>query len=368
MKYTLPENAISSLSIAIENFKILYYFTDKYSQSRIDEATKICIVFLENSIELMLKTILACDDPLSIYEQPNSRTIRNALGKVDSTCKLEDILISEGAFRTITYTETVYKYNEKYHKSEKVKCILKTLGETRNAITHFGIDGTNKWCELIISILNTFDVIYNYLYPQLIELDDIGHYFTSDDIVVDTIHGRNTLIDDNDIYNNIIDFLDELMETSKEYVCALRASNPESKINEFTELMKVLLKDNKMEQMLTRHNAQFEWHTCNFQDNGFYFEIIKDSEVWDSIGSHYSPYFNITVFCGESGNIYFLIVHDKHEIYIYNQSHFVLWPQVDEPEIDNQWINDCKNGFCERFNLSKRNLLFAFQNMMMDTN
>lgn len=45
MRYTLAENAISSLSIAIENFKKIYYLSDNYSESLIDEYTKICIIF-----------------------------------------------------------------------------------------------------------------------------------------------------------------------------------------------------------------------------------------------------------------------------------------------------------------------------------
>lgn len=62
MKYTLAQNAVSSLSIAIENFKKSYYLSDGYSQSKIGEAIKVCIIFLENSIELMLKDILASTD------------------------------------------------------------------------------------------------------------------------------------------------------------------------------------------------------------------------------------------------------------------------------------------------------------------
>ena len=44
MKYTLAQNAISSLSIAIDNFKKFYYHEEEYKMSEIDEAKKICIV------------------------------------------------------------------------------------------------------------------------------------------------------------------------------------------------------------------------------------------------------------------------------------------------------------------------------------
>lgn len=366
MKYTLAKNAVSSLSIAIENFKKFYYFSYKYSQSEQDEATKICIVFLENAIELLIKTILVTTNPKSIYKNPESRIIRKAETKINDEFRLEDILISEGNFQTITYTDAVKIYNKDFYKSEKVFNILDSLGETRNAITHFGIDRANNWDELIICILNTFDVIYNYLYPQLIKLEDIADYFTSEDLLfVNTVHGVKPLFDDNLIYNNIVDFLDELMETSKEYICSLRATNTNSKISEFTELIKALIEDKKFEQMLARNNAQIEFHTCDFENNDFWFEFHNELGDGDSIISCYSPYFNVTAFCGECGNIYFLIEHDKHELYIYNKNDFRKWPQYDEAEPDKQWLKDFTDGFCNKFNLSKRNLLLAFENINM---
>ena len=190
-------------------------------------------------------------------------------------------------------------------------------------ITHFGIDNTDNWNEFVITILNTFDVIYNYLYPQLIELDEIGDYFTTDDIMVDTIHGKKLLFDRDYIYNNIVDFLDELMETSKEYICNIRASNSKSRICEFLILIEELFSDHKFKQMLSKNNIELKFTTCDF-----------------------------------------LIVHDKHELYIYNK--YVNWPQPDEPESDNQWINDCKNNFCSKYNLSKRNLQLAFNNIICE--
>ena len=265
VKYTLTQNAISSLSIAIESFKKFYYLEDKYSQSEIDEAVKICIIFLENSIELMLKSILVSVDPLSIYLNPDSKVIKEALSKVTDSKKLEDILVSEGKFLTIGYKEVVDKYNKMYHNSLKVYHILNELGEKRNAITHFGIDEEEAFEEVIICILNTFDVIYNYLYPQLIKLDDIGELVTSDDWIVDTVHGKKFLFDDEFLYNNIVDFLDEVMETSKEYVCPIRAKNPKSKIFEFTDIIESLIDDKKYIYMLKSHNIHIDFQQVSLE-------------------------------------------------------------------------------------------------------
>lgn len=365
MKYTLADNAVSSLNIAVENFKKFFYYPGKYSRSKTDEAIKICLIFLENSIELMLKDILVSMNPLSIYEHPESRAIRNALSKMTGEKKLEDILIAEGNFKTITYTETVEKYNNAFHQSNKLYDVLKTLGERRNAITHFGIEDSTAGGELLISILNTFDIIYNYLYPQLIELDGIGDYFTSDNLVVETVHGKQPLFDpDTFVYNNIVDFLDELTETSEEVVRVFRVKNPASKLSEFTCLMEKVIADKKFMKLLRENNAQIDFSHCELNNNYFYFDITKDSELWVSISSHYSPYFNVTAFCGESGEIFFLVVHDTHKMYIYNQGRIVIWPAPHEPEPDKQWLLDLSNGYCQELNLSKRNLLLAFEHML----
>jgi len=365
MKYTLSQNAISSLSIAIEHFKKFYYHSDEYNRSKNDESIKICITFLENSVELMLKTILASISPLSIYEHPNSRAIQKALSKASETNKLEDILISEGGFKTIKYSSVVQEYNDAYHNSDKVFCVLKNLGEMRNAITHFGIDGTDAWEDLISCILNSFDVIYNYLYPQLVELDSIGDYFTTDDLVVETIHGYEPLFDNDFIFNNIVDFLDELLDTSEEYMCAMRAANPKSKINQFAELTETLFKDTKFAQMLSLYDAKIKVHNFDLKKNNYDFKITIGSELWDNISSCYSIYNNVTAFCGETGKIYFLVVHKTSELYIYNSSDHVVWPQHDEAEPDNQWLSDSEKGFCKKNNLSKRNLLLAFKNIFI---
>ena len=50
-------------------------------------------------------------------------------------------------------------------------------------------------------------------------------------------------------------------------------------------------------------------------------------------------------------------------LYIYKDDNAV-WPQHDNPESDYQWVKDYDNGHCKKFNLSKRNLLLAFENVL----
>lgn len=360
--YKLAQNGVSSLNLSIEYFKKLFYFSDRYNQYETDDNFKICITFLENAIELLLKTILVNDDPLSIYESPESKTIKKALLKVSSRQKLEDILISEGSFRTIKYFDTIKKYNEHYHKSDKIYNILSWLGEIRNAITHFGvsIDDTN---ELIVSLIDVYDVIYNYLYPQLLEIDSIEEFFTSDALIVKTIHGLKPLFDDDYTYNNILDFLDELLEESERYSLESRLDKPKYKINEFIELMKSAVEDPKFSKILYKNNANIEFEDCDYEKNDFYFNIVKNGNIDDTILSCYSRYFNVTSFCNESGRIYFVVAHNNRKIYVYKNFADSYWPQISDPEPDEQWEMDFQKGLCDKMNLSKNNILIAFDVM-----
>lgn len=368
MVYTLANNAISSLNIAIEYFKRLYYHNEKYSPSEVDESFKICITFLENALELLLKTILVEDDPLSIYVHPESRAIQNALIQVNDSMRLEDILIAEGNFKTITYSEAVQRYNNKFHNSDKVHCILTNLGEIRNAITHFGIDRANSTGKLIVEILNAFDVIYNYLYPQLIKIDSIEHIFTSDDLLVETVHGVKPLFDENFIYNNIVDFLDELMDTAEDFTLACRLDDPNSSIYEFINLFKSAMEDRKFSDLLQHNQVSIQFQTCDFSANDYSFDIIMAGEVFDSILSCYSRFFNVTAFCNEVGAIYFLVSHDTHELYLYGNDSNSFWPQPSDPEPDMLWVKDYENGLCQKLNLSKRNILKTFDIITCHTN
>ena len=95
MKYSLAENAASSLHIALEHFKAFYYNSDEIPMSILDENIKISLSFLENAIELLLKTVLVVDDETSIYVEPNCKTIKKAMKKRSKQIALSDVLIKE---------------------------------------------------------------------------------------------------------------------------------------------------------------------------------------------------------------------------------------------------------------------------------
>lgn len=360
MKYTLQMNALSSLSIAIEKFKSIYYFNGEDGESVFDENIKMCAIFLENSIELLLKSILVLRDPLSIYKHPNSKKIKDALSEVDNNTKLEDILIKRGDFQTITYTETINKCCE----SNKVKNTLTELGYIRNAITHFGVIENNN--EVIISFIKVFDVIYNYLYPEIIELDEIAEYFTSDELLVNTIHGTKPLFDENYVYNNIIDFLDELMEVSRDWCYKVRIDNPKYKIRNFTNLLDDLMSSENFKKMFDYYKAYFNVSLYSIEDNDYHFEIGNKNGLWCILMSIYSPYYNSTSFVGESGELYFRIDHSNDLIFIYSDN--ICLPEFNKKEFeDYEWQNQI-GDLCTQHKLTKRNIKLAIETILISMN
>ena len=359
MRFTLPQNAISSLHIAIENFKDFYYSdrAEKLNVSERDEKIKIALVFLENAIELLLKSVLVTIDETCIYKEPQSRRIRNAQALVNDKNTLADVLLQDSNFHTIDYCDVIKKYIDLTGEtSEKIEDVLLNLSHIRNAVTHFGIEIVD-YDEIVLTFINTFDVIYNYLYDKFSAIDDIGEFFTTDDLAVKTIHGNKWLVAEDGTYNNILDFLDELLIDHNDYIFALRAYNPQTKILEFERLMLEVIADKKFDWLLNEYNVAISLGVDNIANKSLSFDIDMEKVSVDVI-SRYSTYYNATIFQNDVGDILFIVLHNEGDIYLYNKD--IPYPSPTDPEKDRQWIEDERNGDCVKFNLSKRNLIKVF--------
>lgn len=359
IKYSLYDNAISSFFISKDAFVQFYYKNDSLTTEKmINEQIKIALVFLENSIELMLKAILSADNYKIIFKCPNK--IENAKKKVTHQKKLEDVLLEDGDFKTITYTEAVKLYIDTC-KNHKVEKILTELGKKRNAVTHFGIDESNNISELYACFINTYDVIYNYLYPRLIELDDVGHFFVDDDIVnISPYDTLNFLFDKDFIYTNVIDFLDELLESAPSYIFELRKSNDKFNLSFFLDILINIKNDRKFISSLDEIGFEIEFD--DFFDDSFpacrFINFCFDKNCCDGkfyLIWSYSIYFNYSFFEEESLGMIFIIDHSNNLIYYYNGS-IDYHHDYDEAELEFDFNSDILNSKCTKFNLSKRNL------------
>ncbi|WP_312372087.1 hypothetical protein [Lachnoclostridium sp.] len=351
MKYTLLENAIISLDIAVNNFKIFYYNNDEISESEYYEKIKISIVFLENAIELLLKAILVKEEEKCIYTKVNKDIFNKAQNEAkDKGKKLEDILISNLNIRTITYGNTLDIYIDKYCKSKKVKKILKQLGKYRNAITHFGLEASKEDQELICCFIETFDVIYNYLYPHLVLLDESArYYFVDDNFVVETPHGYKFYLDEKLQYNDFLDFVDELLtETSQKYIMRLCYNVPQKGIERFISVCDELLSDQNYMSFFNDKKLKVD----NYEETPWYY--FSCSELDLLITPYYSSVHNTTIYINEIGNILFAIIHDSNTLYKYVREK--EYPCLDEAENDEQWLDDEKSNICFHVELTKQSI------------
>lgn len=359
MKYTLQENAMSSFHLAIENFKKFFYMSKSYKPSELDEARKLCAIFLENSIELFLKALLSKNDGTSIYIDPENGIIKKAKEEADKrNVGLEDILVEKGNFKTITYRKAIEIFNNLY-PSERTQNVFIEIGEYRNRLTHFGIT-TDDDDEFTIACINVFIVIYQNLFEKLITLEKIGHYFIDDDIFVRTIHGWKMLLNENGGYNNIIDFLDELVEIAPSICLEYRLKNDDNNIQKWCSLLDKAIKSNRFQKMLDYYEASINWENSNLYGNDISFEISDASGVWDCINSSYSPYYNATIFLGGSGAIYFRVLHSTNEIVIYNED--ITQPEIEMPQYEeDDWNEHISCGDAKKYSLTQRNINLAFE-------
>lgn len=360
MKYTILENAIISLDIAVSNFRMFYY-NEKYIQkSKYYEHMKISMLFLENAIELLLKSILIKDDKSCIYkEEDKNKIFYNVSLEMSSRnkIKLEDILISNTHIQTLSYGQTLNLYCNRYNNSEKLRKILRKLGNFRNSITHFGIHTSDV--NIICCFIETFDVIYNYLYPQLISLDDdANYYFNSYDIFVKTPHGIKYLIDKEGKYQSFIDFLDELLvDCTQNYIMTICSDCKSRNIHKFLSICNKLVLDKEIINLTSPNDIYFD-----FFDNSEFYSIHNNNELL--LYPYYSSFYNASIYT-TGYEIIFIVEHYSNKIYQYLES--VNYPCLDEAENDKQWLSDKEKGYCIDVDLNEINLKSILLNWLTST-
>lgn len=366
MRFTILENAVNSLDIAIENFKLFYYGDEESLSQYLDKKyKKVSLVFLENAIELFLKAIIIEKTQnnllifLSTEKEPYKGIINEAkeLSKKSGE-KLEDCLVRNTNLRTITYTKSLNYYTDMFEASEKVQGVLKKLGYYRNAVTHFGVDFSENPDELLCCFIETFDVIYNYLYPQLIELDEEASYYFEDcdeNYLVETPEGTKFLIGEDGEYNNFFDFSDELLgDLSQIRLMELCKKNPNKKIEVYLKICEEVMNTSEYTHYFETNNfnvtlnEETGWLECEVQG---YHENVHLIPV-------YSSYHNATIYFDE-GSVAIIVPHYEDKIYSYIKDSD--YPCLTEAENDKQWIEDLEKEVCMVQSLSSKNLFIALK-------
>ena len=110
---------------------------------------------------------------------------------------------------------------------------------------------------------------------------------------------------------------------------------------------------------LDTYQVKININAKHILNNDFCFDIDVSDKDFVEVLTRYSPFYNATIFMNDAGEIIFIVVYNEGQLYFYNDS--VIYPEANEPEKDMQWIEDEQNNKCDRFNLSKRNLIKIFE-------
>ena len=332
MKFKLEKNAIDTLQYAVSFFEIFISNSDNQN------LLKPTVLFLENAVELLLKSILIIDDPLNIYEKKCMGIVDLAQKKIEGCdITLAEVLICEMDIKTISFSEALNRYCAIYSASDKLKEVFIKLSKYRNSITHFGIDASDKLDDFICNIYDSFEVISNDLYPQLREVDE---YFG---------------------YNDFLDSVEPFIEGSQEYIRCLCINNANRNIISYIEIFKKVLYSVSFSDFTKNNNIKIEYHILDFETNFFWFEVTNDSNcLWFS--SFYSSFHNATIFTEDDGMIHFVVEHYTGLIYDYFKESYYC---DDEPEKFYQWRSDNNNGLCVVKKLTEENLFLIFTKKLL---
>ncbi|GCF94253.1 hypothetical protein NRIC_21440 [Enterococcus florum] len=373
MKFTILENAVNSLDIAIENFQLFYYGEeDSLSAYSDSKHKKISLSFLENAIELLLKAIIIekTKDSLSIFLKTDREPFKQIVDEArelseKNGLKLEDCLIQNTSMKTITYTQSVRYYEGLFEVDEKVRGVLGKLGNYRNAITHLGIDFTDKPDELLCCFTETFDVIFNNLYPELLELDEEARYYFEDcdeDFMVRTPEGVDSLVGEDGYYNNFFDFTHELLtDLSQEIIMDLCSKNPDKRILKFFKTCEKIRSHTDYMEYFKENNLDIqkegdtEWLLCEY----------ANSTETTYLAPVYSSYYNATIYFDDS-QVVFIVPHYENKIYHYMET--IKYPVLEEPENVRQWEKDLEDGKCRALKLSAKNLFEVLKSWCEEMN
>lgn len=290
MRFKMVENAIDSLQITIEAF-------DKWTRCRVDKRDrylKLTIVFLHNSMELLLKSLLIKRDDTSIYIDICDKRLEEARKECKRRNKtLDECLIKDYSVKTIPYSVAVEKYAENYKCDEKVVNILNALGKYRNAITHFGIDSRLDMDRLYNIVYESLAIVIYEFWEELIDIDE---YFE---------------------YNDVIDMFESWYEAGIDFQLAACVENSKKKIYVFTGILDKVMHSEKFKNYIDAYDIRVKDSSKDYDTNEIYldFEILQK---YVSVATFYSPYFNYTFFCDlETMEIWFVVNHYEDKVYIY---------------------------------------------------
>jgi hypothetical protein len=330
MKIKLLDNAVDSLSMAIDFFY-------EWCEEDNDRYLKLTIISFHNAFELLLKSILINENELLIYENLSDKEILEGLKirkQLENTVSLDEILIKNMNVKTINYSALIKLYCSIFDCNERTKKILEKLGALRNAISHFGIDKSDSFLEVINTIYESMKIILNVLYPQLLDIHDTFSY------------------------SHIIDALEDFIESGQQYQKELGLKNSDTKMRKFAEIFKQVIIGDTFKVFLEKNKLEMDIRVFDIDSFDFSIEFHNDNGQYImGMYDYYCGFANTTLFTDESGELYLVVDHASDNFFYYHEECTYNFKNEDYK----QWEKDYKEKKCAKKNLTFNNLKKALE-------
>ncbi|WP_071396593.1 hypothetical protein [Bacillus tuaregi] len=307
MKLNLLENGIDSLKFGIEFYDKYLRINDKYDTYTNPGYLKMAVICFHNCLELFSKKLLSNENELLIYKELTNTMLLNLLKDKKSTdMSLEDYMIFDKFnILTIDYTECIKRVGIIFNLSKGQVQTLESMGQLRNKVTHFGLDKTMDFHEVMIAINRALALIIDFYYEYLKPTVNIKHPLDS-------------------VYGDILDLMEiaeiEEFEYWNEYF--------EHEFREIRSIFYSLDENEEFRTALSEKGYIYEIELGRYSHSAnISFSLFNEQEnLYREIGSANIPKFNSTLFAGSlrNGPIHFVIdlskkILGEKDCYIYHE-------------------------------------------------
>ncbi|MCC0684333.1 hypothetical protein [Clostridioides sp. ZZV14-6345] len=193
MKLKMIDNAIDLLKLVNEYFHD--YNTNK-EHKKDNISLELTIIYLHKSIELLLESMLINENELLIYENllPNKvdeyKKIRNYPNTI---LFLDEFLMKREEIKTIDYTKLITIYCDAFNADKKTQRVLSDLGKLRNTVVYLGMNESDGFEHILITIYESINIILDVLCEDLEKTDNYFEYDNVRDILEPLVESYNDL-------------------------------------------------------------------------------------------------------------------------------------------------------------------------------
>ncbi|MQR93679.1 hypothetical protein [Fictibacillus phosphorivorans] len=296
MRLELFENGIDSLRFGMDFYDKYLMLEDKYDPTSNPGYLKMAVISFHNCLELFSKKLLSDENELLIYGDLSNEILLGLIRHKKNTEReipLDYYVISDQInVLTIDYIECIKRLGIIFDLSKSQINTLEAMGKIRNKVTHFGLDKTIDFHEILIEINKALNLITDFFYENLKNNDKAENPLDS-------------------IYENLLDLIDRAEVEEYESWEVFYANNFQDLNYTFDSLNEN--EQFKSELMAKGFTFEVELGAYSHSSTITFRLLNKRGELNKEIQSTNIPRLNSTVFTGGTitGPIYFVIDHSK---------------------------------------------------------